>query len=404
MAKRLRDCFLIGAGFVAGAVASASMLVAAQQPAYDPPLDPAFVAGRRFVDAFRKIRADLIREVAAPDLGDGCIAGMVAAADDDSRYMNAEENAEFSTTIHGQFAAVGLELRTEHGFPVVIAAIDDAPAARAGKIVSGDVLQQIDGVATKGKSLGAVVKMLRGAPGSNVVLAVQHADTAVPETIILTREVVRVRAVQARRLDSGVGYVRISQFQESTGQELARELTHLLSAGPVRGLVLDLRNNPGGLLHTSIAVSAAFLPRGASVARSQGRLADANHEYLAVPAEYTQKRGDDIFRDLPEAAKSVPMVVLVNHGSASASEIVTGALQDHKRATVVGETTFGRTTIQTKVNMADGGSLVLTTAEWVTPNGRTFAHVGITPDVQIVKNAQGSDNQLARAEKILLGR
>jgi carboxyl-terminal processing protease len=269
----------------------------------------------------------------------------------------------------------------------VISPIEDTPAARAG-IRAGDLISKIDDTSTKGLSLTDAVKMMRGPVRTPITLTIIRQGQTQPLVIKIVRDTIRVRSVRSKMLDGNIGYVRIAQFQEKTGADLARHLKELAAKGAPRALILDLRNDPGGLLSGAIGVSAAFLKPDTLVVSTDGRAPDAKQKYLSNPSDYA--RGEpDYLRGLPAWVKTVPMVVLVNVGSASAAEIVAGALQDHKRATIMGNRTFGKGSVQVILPISDTTAIKLTTSRYFTPNGRSIQAKGISPDIVVADTAEG---------------
>src|SRR5690606_14426206 len=232
-----------------------------------------------------------------------------------------------------------------------------------------------------GMTLGDAVKRMRGKPNTSITLTISRKGESAPMVVKITRAVIRVQSVKSKLIEPGYGWVRVSQFQESTPENLAKHLEGLFSQGPLKGLVLDLRNDPGGLLHGAVAVSAAFLQPKALVVSTDGRAEDAKRKFFASPEDYARGRRKDVLEGLPPAVKTVPMVVLVNGGSASASEIVAGALQDHKRAKVMGTQTFGKGSVQTIMPLGNNTAIKLTTARYFTPGGRSIQALGVTPDI-----------------------
>jgi carboxyl-terminal processing protease len=293
----------------------------------------------------------------------------------------------------------------EDGFVKVVAPIDDTPAARAG-LKPGDLIIKLDETAVKGMSLNDAVKRMRGKPNSNITLTVVRKGEAAPFTVTLTRAVIKIQSVRFKLIEPDFGYVRISQFQEHTGETLVKAVDGLYKQNqkPLRGLVLDLRNDPGGLLNGAVAVSAAFLPQNSLVVYTDGRTEDAKMKLNASSEFYLRGRTrEDYIQKLPPEVKNVPMVVLVNGGSASASEIVAGALQDHKRATIIGTQTFGKGSVQTIMPLGNNTAIKLTTARYYTPNGRSIQAKGITPDL-IVEDPFNPSDQALRMREADLGR
>jgi carboxyl-terminal processing protease len=269
----------------------------------------------------------------------------------------------------------------EDGFVKVISPIEDTPAFRAG-IKPGDLIIKLDETPVKGMTLNDAVKKMRGKPNTNIVLTISRKGESAPIVVTLTRAVIRVQSVKSKIVEPGYGWIRVSQFQEQTPETMVKQLDNLFKQGQLKGLVLDLRNDPGGLLHGAVAVSAAFLQPKALVVSTDGRAEDSKRKFIASPDDYARgSRGEDILKSLPPAVRTVPMVVLVNGGSASASEIVAGALQDHKRATIIGTQTFGKGSVQTIMPLGNNTAIKLTTARYYTPSGRSIQALGVTPDL-----------------------
>jgi len=321
---------------------------------------------RTFTEVFSRIKADYVEPVDDKKLLRDAIQGMLAGLDPHSSFLDPEGFKELRVGTEGEFGGLGIEVTMEDGFVKVVSPIEDTPAARAG-LKTGDLIIRLDSKAVKGMALNDAVKLMRGKPGSDILLTVVREGQPKPLTFTLTRAVIKVQSVKHRMLENGIGYVRITQFQANTGDGLKDALAKLKlqNKNNLTGLVLDLRNNPGGVLNAAVAVSDAFLTSGLIV-YTEGRVADSELKFSATPA------------DLINGA---PMVVLVNGGSASASEIVAGALQDHKRAVIMGTKTFGKGSVQTILPMSGGSALKITTARYYTPNGRSIQATGILPDV-----------------------
>jgi len=321
---------------------------------------------RVFADIFGRIKQDYVEEVDDETLLNYAIRGMLDGLDPHSAYLDAESFKEVRIGTSGQFGGLGIEVGLEDGFIKVISPIDDTPAQRAG-VLAGDLIIRLDDTPVKGLTLNEAVKLMRGEPGEDIVLTLVREGQERPFKITVTRAIISVRSVRSRLLEPHYGYVRISQFRSRTGDNLIEAIERLLDEadGEIYGLVLDLRNNPGGVLNASVDVSDAFLDEGLIV-YTEGRVSDSKLSYSATPG------------DILDGA---PMVVLVNGGSASASEIVAGALQDHRRALVVGTTTFGKGSVQTIMPLGDETALKLTTARYFTPKGRSIQAEGIIPDI-----------------------
>jgi len=340
---------------------------------------------RTFTEVFSRIKADYVEPVEDKKLLRDAIQGMLAGLDPHSSFLDPEGFKELRVGTEGEFGGLGIEVTMEDGFVKVVSPIEDTPAARAG-LKTGDLIIRLDNKAVKGMALNDAVKQMRGKPGSDIVLTVVREGQPKPLTFTLTRAVIKVQSIKQRMLENGFGYVRITQFQANTGDGLKDALAKLKlqNKGNLTGLVLDLRNNPGGVLNAAVAVSDAFLTSGLIV-YTEGRVADAELKFSATPA------------DLINGA---PMVVLVNGGSASASEIVAGALQDHKRAVIMGTKTFGKGSVQTILPMSGGSALKITTARYYTPNGRSIQATGILPDV-VTEEAKVTKRDKTAGEEML---
>ena len=309
---------------------------------------------------------------------------MVANLDPHSEYMGTKDYADLQESTKGEFGGLGMEIGAEDGFVKVVAPIEDTPAERAG-IQSGDYIIKIDDESTRGMSVTDAVKRMRGEPGTKVTLTLTRKDEARPIVVPLTRAIIKVRSVRHHLLESGYGYVRISQFQERTVPALAEAIQALRNenGAPLKGVILDLRDDPGGLLNGAVGVSAAFLQPGQPVVSTKGRDGRPNMSLKAQVQDYRMTAGSDPLAGLPPEIKNIPLTVLINSGSASASEIVAGALQDHKRAVIVGTQSFGKGSVQTVMPLSNGGAVKLTTQLYYTPNDRSIQAQGIVPDVEV---------------------
>jgi len=369
---------LIGLGTVLGALLTLNFSAVAQRDARLPiPYEDLQLLSA----VFGKIKSDYVEPVSDDKLIREAINGMVRGLDPHSDFLDAEAFKELQVSTQGKFGGLGIEVGVEDGVVRVVSPIEDTPAFRAG-IKTGDLIVKIDETATRGMPLSKAVDLMRGKPGTQVVLSIARKDAEGLLTFTLVREEINVKSVRAKMLEPGYGYVRVRNFQERTGEDLARVLKDFYKQGELKGLVLDVRADPGGLLNQAVAVSAAFLPKDALVVYTDGRTPDAKMRLTATRENY-QRRGDDWFRDLPAGVKKVPMVVLVDGGTASASEIVAGALQDHKRATVMGAPTFGKGSVQTILPIGSTAGLKLTTARYYTPSGRSIQAKGIEPDIAV---------------------
>lgn len=361
--RTLRRAALVLSGVVIGAVASVSVgLAAAEKKPGALPLAEL----RAFSEIFEKIKTDYVESIEDTQLLRSAIRGMLAGLDPHSAYLVPDDYKDLRAGTTGEFGGLGIEVGMENGFIRVIAPIDDTPAARAG-VKAGDVIVRLDDTPVKGLTLNEAVKRMRGKPGSEIVLTIVREGIEKPLKLTLKRDVIKVTSIRSRTLSPGYGYVRISQFQSRTSENMLDSINRLLEQndGKLNGLILDLRNNPGGVLGGAVAVSDAFLTDGLIV-YTEGRLSDSRLSYNAKPSD---------------VLAGAPMVVLVNGGSASASEIVAGALQDHKRAVIMGSQTFGKGSVQTILPMENGSALKLTTARYFTPSGTSIQAKGIRPDI-----------------------
>ncbi len=358
---------------------------------------------RAFTEVFGRVKSDYVEPVADKKLITEAINGMLTGLDPHSAYLDQEAFRELQVGTQGEFGGLGIEVGMEDGFVRVVSPIDDSPAARAD-IKAGDLIVKLDDTSVKGMTLNDAVKRMRGKPNTQITLTIARKGETKPIVVTLTRAVIKIQSVKSKLLEPGYAYVRVSQFQEHTGDTLARAIERMFkeNPGPMRGIVLDLRNDPGGLLNGAVAVSAAFLPKDVLVVYTDGRTEDAKMKLNASPEHYVRGgRGkEDFLKTLPASAKTVPMVVLVNGGSASASEIVAGALQDHERAVIMGQQTFGKGSVQTILPLGNNTAIKLTTARYYTPKGRSIQAKGITPDILLDdgSNERGAALKLREAD------
>ena len=321
---------------------------------------------RAFAEIFGRIKKDYVEDVEDIDLLESAIDGMLSGLDPHSTYLNAEEFKDLQEGTSGEFGGLGIEVGIEDGFIKVIAPIDNTPAERAG-VKAGDLIIRLDGKPVKGMGLEEAVGLMRGKPGTSIVLTIVREAEEKPIKVSIKRAVIKTVSVKSRMLEEGYGYIRLSHFQTRTTEEMLKQISRLKSESAIglNGLVLDLRNNPGGVLNGAISVSDAFLTEGLIV-YTKGKKETSRLDFKAEP--------DDIL-------EGAPIVVLVNGGSASASEIVAGALQDHKRAVIMGGQTFGKGSVQTIIPVNGDSAVKLTTARYFTPSGRSIQAEGITPDI-----------------------
>ncbi len=399
MGSKLQQFGLVATGLVAGVFLSLNFSVNAGKDAAVSALPVEEL--RSFADVYNAIKQGYVEPVEDKKLITHAISGMLANLDPHSAYLDADAFKDLQVSTQGEFGGLGLEVGMEDGLVKVVAPIEDTPAYRAG-LKSGDLIIKLDDTLVKGLTLNEAVKRMRGKPKTQIKLTVLRKGEAKPLEIVVTREKIKVQSVKSKLLESGYGYLRITQFQEETTPDLVKHLEKLAKADKeakgegLKGLVLDLRNDPGGLLNGAVGVSAAFLPAQSLVTSTDGRTDDAKRRYLAVPEDYQRGQRDDFMKGLPAFAKTVPLVVLVNGGSASASEIVAGALQDHKRAVVMGTQTFGKGSVQTVLPLSNNAAIKLTTARYYTPSGRSIQAKGITPDIVVEESANGESRERVR--------
>src|SRR5437660_1480806 len=378
--QKLRSIGFILVGAVAGVLISLNFQAIADRAARAPlPIEEL----RAFTEVVDAIKKNYVEPVEDKKLITEAINGMLTGLDPHSAYLDQEAFKELQVGTQGQFGGLGIEVGMEDGFVKVISPIEDTPAFKAG-VKPGDLIVKLDETPVKGMTLTDAVKKMRGKPNTQITLTISRKGETVPIVVTLTRAIIRVQSVKSKTIEPGYVWVRVSQFQEATAENLVKQLDALFRAGQVKGLVLDLRNDPGGLLHGAVAVSSAFLPVKSLIVSTDGRAEDAKKKFFATPDDYVRgSRGEDLLKSIPSAVKTVPMVVLVNGGSASASEIVAGALQDHKRATVIGTQSFGKGSVQTIMPLGNNTAIKLTTARYYTPSGRSIQALGITPDVVV---------------------
>jgi len=392
--SKFRNIGLIALGVVAGVLLSLNFQAIADRATRGPlPVDEL----RAFTEVFGAIKQNYVEPVEDRKLITEAINGMLAGLDPHSAYLDADAFKELQVGTQGQFGGLGIEVGMEDGFVKVVSPIEDTPAFRAG-IKPGDLIIRLDDTPVKGMTLADAVKRMRGKPNTEITLTISRKGEPRPIVVTLKRAVIRVQSVKSKMIEPGYGWVRVSQFQESTTEHLVRHLSNLYKQGNLKGLVLDLRNDPGGLLYGAVAISSAFLPQKALVVSTDGRTEDAKKKFFATPDDYLRGMREDVLKGLPAAAKTVPMVVLVNGGSASASEIVAGALQDHKRATVIGTQTFGKGSVQTIMPLGNATAIKLTTARYYTPSGRSIQAKGITPDVIVEEPGADAQARLREAD------
>jgi carboxyl-terminal processing protease len=386
MGAKLKVAGLLAVGALAGALTTLQLQANARNSLAPLPLEEL----QQLAAVFGMVKSDYVEPVDEKKLISDAIGGMVAGLDPHSQYFDKKSFKEFRESTGGKFVGIGIEMGMEDGLVKVVSPIEGSPAFRAG-LKSGDLITRIDDTPVKGLTVDQAVKRMRGDPNTKVQLTVfrKAENRSFPVTIV--REEIRVQSVRAKMFEPGYAWVRVTQFQDRTVEDFAKKVEDLYKQDPnIKGLVLDLRNDPGGLLDGAVALSAAFLPADVVVVTTNGQIADSKASFKASPEYYARRGSGDPLRRLPAALKSVPLVVLVNEGSASASEIVAGALQDHKRATVMGAQTFGKGSVQTVRPLSAETALKITTARYYTPSGRSIQAKGIVPDIWLDETADGN--------------
>lgn len=386
MGQKLKIVGWVSAGVLAGVLATVSLQTVARGALAPLPLEEL----QQFAAVFGMVKSDYVEPVDEKKLITDAISGMVSSLDPHSQYFDKKSFKEFREGTSGRFVGVGIEITQEDGLVKVVTPIEGSPAFRAG-IKTNDLITKIDDTAVKGLSMNDAVKRMRGEPNTKVTLMIFRKDENRSFPVTVTREEIKTQTVRAKVVEPGYAWIRLSQFQERTVEDFVLKLDEIYKQEPkLKGLVLDLRNDPGGLLEASVAVSAAFLPENVTVVTTNGQIPDSKQAFRASPEGYQHRSGADPLKKLPAGLKTVPLVVLVNEGSASASEIVAGALQDHKRATVMGNQTFGKGSVQTVRPLGPDTGLKLTTARYYTPSGKSIQAKGIVPDVMVDETAEGN--------------
>jgi carboxyl-terminal processing protease len=398
MGQKLKIVSWVSIGVLVGSLTTLSLHSGARSAMSPLPLEEL----QQLAAVFSMVKSDYVEAVDDKKLISDAIAGMVSSLDPHSQYFDKKSYKEFREGTAGRFVGVGIEITQEDGLVKVVSPIEGSPADRGG-IKSGDLITKVDETAVRGLSLNEAVKRMRGEPRTRVVLTIfrKSENRTFPVTIV--REEIKVVSVKGKPIEPGYGWVRLTQFQERTVEDMVKKLEDIYNQDPqLKGLVLDLRNDPGGLLDAAVAVSAVFLPDDVTVVSTNGQLEESKYVYKASPKFYL-RRGADPVRRLTETTKGIykkiPLVVLVNEGSASASEIVAGALQDHKRATVMGSQTFGKGSVQTVRQLGPDTALKITTARYYTPSGRSIQAKGIVPDVLIDDTLEGSPFAILRTRE-----
>ena len=387
MGSTFKNSCLVGLGAIAGVAFTMQFSALAQKPVEaGMPLAEL----RQLADVYGVIKSTYVEPVEDKALLSQAISGMVASLDPHSAYLDPRAYRELREGTEGRFVGLGIEIsESDDGYVEIVAPIEDSPAWHAG-IKEGDLITRIDGQPVQGLPIDEAIKRMRGEPGTKVTLTIARKDSLTPLSFTIARSEIVQKSVKAKMVEPGYAWLRVAQFQEPTVDDMAAKLKALYRENPdMKGLVLDLRNDPGGLLQGAIGVAAAFLPKDAEIVSTNGQLAEQRQRFYGRPEFYMLRSGADPLSSLPPAFKTLPMVVLVNTGSASASEIVAGALQDYRRATIMGSQTFGKGSVQTIRPIGRDAAVKLTTARYYTPAGRSIQARGILPDFPVDETAEG---------------
>ena len=398
MGQKLKISGWVALGVMAGALTTVSLQTVARGTLAPLPLEEL----QQLAAVFGMVKSNYVEPVDDKKLITDAIVGMVSSLDPHSQYLDKKALKEFNEGTTGKFVGVGIEIAMEEGLVKVVSPIEGSPAHRAG-LKPGDLISKIDETLVKGLTLNEAVKRMRGEPNTKVILTILRKSENRSFPVTITRDEIRTQSVRGKLIEPGYGWIRVSQFQERTVEDFARKAEEIYKQDPqLKGLVLDLRNDPGGYLDAAVALSAAFLPENVTVVSANGQLPESKFIYKAAPEFYQRRGGSDPLKRLHDATKgafkTVALVVLVNEGSASASEIVAGALQDHKRATLMGNQTFGKGSVQTAVCLdpafrmdnCPSAGLKLTTSRYYTPSGKSIQAKGIVPDVMVDETEEGN--------------
>ncbi len=400
MGHKLKIAGWVGVGIVAGALTTVSLQTVARNTLAPLPLEEL----QQLAAVFGMVKSDYVEPVDEKKLITEAISGMVASLDPHSQYFDKKSLREFKEGTTGKFVGVGIEISQEDGLVKVVSPIEGTPAYRAG-LKPNDLITRVDDAAVRGMSLNEAVKRMRGEPNTKVSLTIYRKDENRTFTVTIVREEIKQLSVRGKMVEPGYAWIRINQFQERTVEDFAKKIEELYKQDPkIKGLVLDLRNDPGGLLNAAIAVSAVFLPENVTVVSTNGQTPESKQTFKATLRDYIGREGNDPIKALPAALKKLPLVVLVNEGSASASEIVAGALQDHQRATLMGSQTFGKGSVQTFRPLGPDSGLKITTSRYYTPSGKSIQAKGIVPDVMVDDTEEGSPYAALRMREADLGK
>ena len=372
MGHKLKITGWVALGVVAGALTTVSLQTVARNTLSPLPLEEL----QQLAAVFGMVKSDYVEPVDEKKLITDAIAGMVSSLDPHSQYFDKKSFKEFKEGTSGKFVGVGIEITQEDGLVKIVSPIEGSPAFRAG-LKTNDLITKIDDTAVKGLTLNEAVKRMRGEPATKVLLTIYRKDENRTFPVTIVREEIKAQSVRGKVIEPGYAWIRVSQFQERTVDDFAKKLDEIYKQDPkIKGLVLDLRNDPGGLLNAAVAISATFLPENVTVVSTNGQTPESKQTFKASVRDYMSRAGADPLKTMPAGLKNVPLVVLVNEGSASASEIVAGALQDHKRATIMGSQTFGKGSVQTFRPLGPDTGLKITTSRYYTPSGKSIQAKG----------------------------
>ncbi len=400
MGHKLKIAGWVGIGVIAGALTTVSLQTVARSALAPLPLEEL----QQLAAVFGMVKTDYVEPVDEKKLITEAIAGMVSSLDPHSQYFDKKSFKEFKEGTSGKFVGVGIEISQEDGLVKVVSPIEGSPAFRAG-LKPNDLITRVDETAVRGLTLNEAVKRMRGEPNTKVVLTILRKDENRTFTVTIIREEIKQQSVRGKMIEPGYAWIRINQFQERTVDDFVKKVDEIYKQDPkIKGLVLDLRNDPGGLLNAAVAISAVFLPENVTVVSTNGQTPESKQTFKATLRDYVGRDGTDPLKFLPLSLKKVPLVVLVNEGSASASEIVAGALQDHQRATLMGSQTFGKGSVQTFRPLGPDTGLKITTSRYYTPSGKSIQAKGIVPDAMIDDTEEGSPYAALRMREADLGK
>jgi carboxyl-terminal processing protease len=395
MRQLFKNILWVSFGALAGVVVTWQLSATAQQSGALP-LDEL----RLFSTVFGSVKRDYVEPIDDKKLITDAVKGMVSSLDPHSAFLDSKDFSEMQEQTQGKFAGLGIEISSEDGLVKVMNPIEDTPAAKAG-LLAGDLITRLDDKPVRGMTLDQAVRKMRGEPGTKITLTIYRKSEERTFPVTITRAEIKVQSVKSKLLDDNLLWVRITSFQERTVPDLAKKMSEAYAQNPnLKGMILDLRNNGGGILQGAVGVSAAFLPQGSTIVSTKGQSNNSKQLYKAEPENYKLSESSDPLAGVPDAFKKIPLVVLTNAYSASASEIVAGALQDYKRGTIMGKTTFGKGSVQTVRQISSDTALKITTAYYYTPSGKSIQAYGIKPDIAVDQNADGDPNDVLISREV----